>query len=245
MLSWPHHTSNNTIIVFLVARDLYEMLVLYRKKHATRSSTFGIWSEVRVYSANIHKYTVCRRSTVGQVSRQPALDVLKPYYCQTTLVNNPNFAGMLVTLPNIEKMTLSILWLSKFKGHGHQSWLFLALATNFGKFPNLAAVLFLDIFRSYLEELLLIKLSLTLENFIAEFQKVWEILCQTWHEMKKLEKWVTFVASVTHDRSENFRWKNFHIFIMIWQVYHTKFMNGSIFIEKNFDKVCAKTTNFV
>jgi len=37
----------------------------------------------------------------------------------------------------------------------------------------------------------------------------------------------TFVASVTHDCSENLRWKNFHVFIMIWQVYHTKFMNGS------------------
>jgi len=36
---------------------------------------------------------------------------LKPYCCQTTLVNNPNFSGMLVTLPNIEKITLSTLWL--------------------------------------------------------------------------------------------------------------------------------------
>jgi len=52
-------------------------------------------------------------------------------------------------------------------------------------------------------------------------------LGQTWHEMKKLEKWGTFVASVTNDRGENLRWKNFHIFIMIWQVCHTKFMNGS------------------
>ena len=44
---------------------------------------------------------------------------LKPYYCQTTLVNNPNVSGMLVTSPNIEKITLSKLWLSKVKGHGH------------------------------------------------------------------------------------------------------------------------------
>jgi len=28
--------------MFLVARDLYEMLVLYRRQHATQSSTFGI-----------------------------------------------------------------------------------------------------------------------------------------------------------------------------------------------------------
>jgi len=36
-------------------------------------------------------------------------------------------------------------------------------------------VLFLDIFCSYLDELLLIKLSLTLENLIAKYQKVCEI----------------------------------------------------------------------
>jgi len=34
---------------------------------------------------------------------------LKPHYCQTTLVNNPTISGMVVTLPNIEKMTLSAL----------------------------------------------------------------------------------------------------------------------------------------
>jgi len=28
-------------------------------------------------------------------------------------------------------------------------------------------------------------------------------LGQTWHQMKKLEKWGTFVALVTYDRSEN------------------------------------------
>ena len=35
--------------MFLVARDLCEMFVLYRGKHTTRRSTVGIWSEVRVY----------------------------------------------------------------------------------------------------------------------------------------------------------------------------------------------------
>jgi len=52
--------------------------------------------------------------------------------------------------------------------------LFLALATNFRKFSNLATVLFLDSFCSFLEELLLIKLSLTLQNFIAKYQKICE-----------------------------------------------------------------------
>jgi len=76
---------------------------------------------------------------------------------------------MLVTLANIEKITLSTLWFSKVTDT--QSWLFLAFATNFQKFSNLATVLFLDIFHSYVEELLLIKLSLTLENFIAKLSK--------------------------------------------------------------------------
>jgi len=35
--------------MFLVARDLYEMLVLSRRKHTPQRSTVGIWSEVRVY----------------------------------------------------------------------------------------------------------------------------------------------------------------------------------------------------
>jgi len=35
--------------MFLVARDLYEMLVLSRGKHTSRRSTVGIWSEVRIY----------------------------------------------------------------------------------------------------------------------------------------------------------------------------------------------------
>jgi len=90
---------------------------------------------------------------------------LKPYYCQTTLVNNPDVSGMLVTLPNIVKITLSVLWLSKVKGHGPQIWLFLAPAINFLKFSYLATALFLD-----LEEFLLIKLALTYENFIAKYQ---------------------------------------------------------------------------
>jgi len=133
---------------------------------------------------------------------------------------------MLVTLPNIKKITLSTLWFSKVMDT--QSWLFLALATNSRKFSNLATVLFLDIFRSYLEELLLIKLSLTLENCIAKYQKVCEI---SWAKLrtkwKKLEKWGTFVTSVTQDCSENLHWKNFHIFIKNMAFYHTNFMNGS------------------
>ena len=49
MLSWPHRMSANIMNVFLVARDLYEMFVLYRGKHIAWYWTVGIWSEVRVY----------------------------------------------------------------------------------------------------------------------------------------------------------------------------------------------------
>jgi len=53
--------------------------------------------------------------------------------------------------------------------------LFLAPAINFLKFSNLATALFRDNFRSYLKELLLIKLALTYENFILKYRKVCEI----------------------------------------------------------------------
>jgi len=85
---------------------------------------------------------------------------------------HPNFSGILVTLPNIEKITLSTLWPSKVNGHGPPK---LTVSSSCYKLSNLATVLFLDSFRSYLEKLLLIKLSLTLENYIAKYQKVCEI----------------------------------------------------------------------
>ena len=55
LLTTPY-ISEHYKYMFLVARDLYEMFVLYRRKHTTRRSTVGIWSEVRVYrtpAANI------------------------------------------------------------------------------------------------------------------------------------------------------------------------------------------------
>jgi len=58
----------------------------------------------------------------------------------------------------------NIIYIMIFKGQRScppHIWLLLSLATNFRKFSNLATVLFLDIFPSYLKELLLIKLSLT------------------------------------------------------------------------------------
>ena len=48
LLTTPY-VSEHYKYMFLVARDLCEMFVLYRGKHTTRHSTVGIWSEVRVY----------------------------------------------------------------------------------------------------------------------------------------------------------------------------------------------------
>jgi len=47
LLTTPY-VSEHYKYMFLVARDLYEMFVLYRGEHTTRCSTVGIWSEVRV-----------------------------------------------------------------------------------------------------------------------------------------------------------------------------------------------------
>jgi len=81
MLSWPHRTSNSTINIcfWLLKTCMLESCTkcsYLEGKHATWCSKVGIWSEVQVYRALVHEYIVGRRSVVGQVSRQPALDVL-------------------------------------------------------------------------------------------------------------------------------------------------------------------------
>jgi len=168
---------------------------------------------------------------------------LKPYYCQTTLVNKPNFSGMLVTLPNIEKITLSTLWLSKFKGHGHSKLTVSSSCYKFSKTFKPRHSFISWYFSLIFGRIVADKIFFDLRKIYCKISKGWwDILGQTWHDMKKLEKWGTSVASVTHDRSKNLRWKNFHIVIMIWQVYQ---MVLNVFIEKKFDKVYAKTTNFV
>ena len=60
--------------------------------------------------------------------------------------------------------------------------------------------------------------------------------------MKKLKKWGTFVASVTHDHSENLHWKIFHYDKLTIQ---NSWMVLNAFMKKKIDEVCAKTTNFV
>jgi len=152
---------------------------------------------------------------------------LKPYYCQTTLLNNPNISGMLVTLTNIEKMTLSTLWLSKVEGHGHPKLTVSSSCYKFSKIfkprPGFNSWWFSLIF----ERIVVDTIIFDLRKFYCKISKgLWDILGQNGTKWKNW-KWGTFVASVIHDHSENLHWKNIHIFIMIWQVYRAKFMNGS------------------
>jgi len=82
--------------------------------------------------------------------------------------------------------TSAKLGLSKVKGHGPPKLTVSSCYYKFSKIFKLVTVLFLDSFRSYLDELLLIKLSLTLENFIAKYHKVCEI---SWFKLGT--KWKT------------------------------------------------------
>jgi len=128
---------------------------------------------------------------------------LKPYYCQTTSVNNPNFSGMLVTLPNIEIMTLSTLWLSKLKGHGHPKLTVSSSRYKFLKIFKPHHGLISWYFSLIFGRIVADKIMFDLRKLYCKIWKgLWDILGQTWHETKKLEKWGIFVALVTHD----FKW---------------------------------------
>jgi len=109
---------------------------------------------------------------------------------------------MLVTLPNIAKITLSILWLSKVKSHG--------LPINFRKFQTSSRFYFLIVF-THIWKNVADTIIFDLRKFYCKISKgLWDILGQTWHEMKKLEKWGTFVALISQS------WVNFLISQTFW-----------------------------
>ena len=145
---------------------------------------------------------------------------------------------MLATLPSIEKITLSTLWLAKVKGHGHPN---LTVSRSCYKFLKIfkprhgfISWYFLLIFGRIVAD----KIIFYLMKFYCKISNgLWDILGQTWPKMKKLEKWFTSVTSVTHHRSENLRWKFF--------TKRNSWMILNVFVEKKSGKVCAKTTNFV
>jgi len=115
-----------------------------------------------------------------------------------------------------------------FKGHGHSKLTVSSsrykFSKNFKPRHGFISWYFLLIFGRIVAD----KIIVDIRKFYCKISKgLWDILGQTWHKMKKLEKWGAFVTSVNHDRCENLCWKIFHVFVMIWQVYHTKFLNGS------------------
>jgi len=75
LLTTPY-VSEHYKYMFRVARDLYGMFVLYRGKHTTWCSVVGIWSTRISYAGQV--YTVGWRYILGQVSRQPALELSLP-----------------------------------------------------------------------------------------------------------------------------------------------------------------------
>ena len=85
LLTTPY-VSKHYKYMFLVARDLYEMFVLYRGKHSTRRSTVGIWCEVRVYrtpATNIPWAGVLRLGKIPDNRRLNARNVSKCLPCIT------------------------------------------------------------------------------------------------------------------------------------------------------------------
>jgi len=71
------YVSEHYKYMFLVARDLYEMFVLYTKCSYFIEENIRPGAQRLVFKVK-YEYTVGRRSAVGQASRQPVLDVLKP-----------------------------------------------------------------------------------------------------------------------------------------------------------------------
>ena len=75
LLTTPY-VSEHFKYMFLVARNLYEMFVLYRGEHTNPALNCWHLKWSTSISCDGHKHTVGRRPVLGQVSRQPALDVI-------------------------------------------------------------------------------------------------------------------------------------------------------------------------
>ena len=98
---------------------------------------------------------------------------------------------------------------------------------------------------SHLEEIVADKsiFDFIFQNFVAKYQKVCEIsLGQTWHEMKKLGKWGTFVLPGLPMTAVKICVENFFTYSLRYGKFaiqiHEWFL--SVFTEEKFDKVCTK-----
>ena len=152
---------------------------------------------------------------------------------------NPIFSGISVTLPNIKKITLSTLWLSKDKGHGHPNLTISSSRYKFSKISNPTMFWnFLLIFGRIVAD----KIIFYLKKFDCKISKgLWDILGQTWHEMKvplspRLP--ITAVKICVENIFAYSLWYGKFTIQNTWMVLN-------VFMEINFDKICAKTTNFV
>jgi len=106
--------------------------------------------------------------------------MFKAFLLPNYISEQSNFSGMLVTLLNFEKISLSTLWLSKIKGHGHPKLTILALAVNFQTSPRFCfLVFFTRIWRIVAD-----KIIFDLRKFYCKIWKgLWDVLGQTWDEM--------------------------------------------------------------
>jgi len=149
---------------------------------------------------------------------------------------------MLITLPNIEKMTLSTLWLSKVKVHGHPR---LTVSSSCYKFSKIfkpchgfISWYFLLIFGRIVTD----KKSLTSENFIGKYQKV----CETsWAKFGT--KWKNYKSGVPFSpRLPITAIKICVEKIFTYSLWYGKFtiqnswMVLNVFIEKKLDKILQK-----
>jgi len=130
-------------------------------------------------------------------------DVNYSYLAMFKALLLPNYiiSGILVTLPNIEKITLSILWLPKVKGHGPPKLTVSSFCYKFSKIfkpcHGFISWQFSLIFGRIVADKIIFHLKISSSKFYCKISKgLWDILGRTWHEMKKLVKWGTFGALV-------------------------------------------------
>jgi len=83
------YVSEHHKYMFRVARDLYEMFVLYRGKHTTRNSTVGIWSEVRAYRTPVHEHASLHLGKFPDKRRLMCCALLK----RTTAITQAGFGS--------------------------------------------------------------------------------------------------------------------------------------------------------
>ena len=125
------------------------------------------------------------------------LAMFKTLLLPNYISEQPQFFRDVSNFAKYWKKTLSTLWLSKVKGHRHPN---LTVSSSCYKLSRIfkprhgfISWYFLLIFGRIVAD----KIIFDLRKLDCKISKgLWDILGQTWHEIKKL------VASVTHDRSE-------------------------------------------